>query len=271
MGLLLMALLLIGAAGAVVRANLWKADLRIRDVRVEGNSVVSEQEILSLAKITRGQKLFEVDLFAAQKRVLQNQFVRSVSVCREAPNRISIAVEERVPIAAVLMDRIVYVDAEGYVLPPAVSENIFDLPVLSGTLPRSEFVPGNQVSTAHVKEGLQILAIARELDDELYRHISEVRVNGEGDILFYTAEAGVPVILGRGGVGVKLVKFNAFWNEFVVTHGAHELACIDLRYADQVVVRWNHDNEEMKTTGEFPRPEVKRKRSALLLPAALVH
>ena len=265
-----MIVLVMGATGAAVWANVWKADLRIREVRVEGNSVVKEQEILSLANITKGQKVFEVDLFAAQKRVLQNQFVRSVSINREAPNRISIVVEERVPIAAVLMDRIVFVDVEGYVLPPVVSDKIFDLPVLSGTLPGSEFVPGHQVATAHVKEGLQILAVARELDDELYRRISEVRVNGEKDILFYTAEAGVPVILGRGDVGVKLVKFNAFWNEFVVTHGAHELVSVDLRYADQVVVRWNHDSEEIKAAGESSRPEGKRKRSALFLPATFV-
>jgi cell division protein FtsQ len=265
-----MVMLVAGTGAAGIWANLWKENLSVLDVQVQGNSIVSVGEVLSLAGIAKGEKLFDVDLFAAQKRVMKNRFVRYVSVNREVPDRITITVEERVPIAAVIAERMLYLDAEGYVLPPVISAQIFDLPVISGSLSSSGCVVGKHIANEAVQEGVQVLAIARSLDDELYRRISEVRVDAGTDMIVYTAEFGVPVIFGRGDVGMKLVKFNAFWREFVATHGAHELAYVDLRFADQVVVRWNHDREEIKTSGEISRDEIQRTRSALLLPAAVV-
>jgi len=51
------------------------------------------------------------------------------------------------------------------------------------------------------------------------------------------------VLFGRGDVAGKMVKLDAFWNEFVHERGAQELQYIDLRFDDQVVVRWNEAKE----------------------------
>ncbi len=76
----------------------------------------------------------------------------------------------------------------------------------------------------------------------LYLNISEINVKNNGDFVFYTSEFGIPVVLGRTQVGTRLVKFDVFWKSVVASQGAHELLYIDLRFEDQVVVRWNHDN-----------------------------
>ncbi len=258
---LLMMVLMIGAVLTVVWANLWKSDLRVADVRVGGNSVVADREILSLANISKDQKLYGVDLLAAQKRVQQNAFIKSAAVNREAPNRIAINVIERVPIAAVVLDRIEYLDAEGFVLPPVRSENIFDVPVLTGTFQSSEVVPGKQIVRSDVREALAILAAAQDLGVEVYRRISEIHLEPGKDIMLYTAESGVPVIFGRGDTGMKLAKLEGFWREIVSHHGAHELAYVDLRFDDQVVVRWSHDVEEAQTTKPGATKPAKAKKS----------
>ncbi|HCV42045.1 MAG TPA: hypothetical protein DGH68_01070 [Bacteroidetes bacterium] len=240
--------LVVAIVAVAVWANLWKSDLRVADVRVKGTVIVPEKEILALASINKEQRLYDVDLLAAQRRIRQNSFVKSVEVNREAPNRISITVQERIPIAAIVLDNIKYLDADGFVLPPAHSENTFDLPVLTGAFQNAEFVSGKQFVSRDVKEALEILAAARELSDELYRRISEVHLEAGRDIVLYTAECGVPVIFGRGDAAMKLVKFDGFWKDVVPHHGAHELAYVDLRFEDQVVVRWNDDNEETRAT-----------------------
>jgi len=246
-GAVVMTLLLVVLIGVAGLANMWKGDLKVASVTVEGNSIVNENEILAQAGVTNESKLFEIDLFAVRKRIEQNPFIRSASVNREVPNRIAIQVEERVPIAAVVLDKIFYFDAEGYVLPPRRSENIFDLPVLTGSLQRSELVPGRRYSTTNVQEALTILRMAQQVGDQLYRRISEVHVEADKDIILHTAEFGVPVIIGRGDIAAKLVKFDTFWNEFVLHHGAQELRFVDLRYHDQVVVRWVHDKDELQS------------------------
>lgn len=253
---------LIGAvAAAVVWANLWKRDMKVSNITVAGNSIITEKEILSLANISQGQRLYDVDLQAAQKHLMQNAFVKWAAVNREAPDRIAISVKERVPITAVVLERIEYIDADGVVLPPARSENIFDLPVLTGAFQSSEFVPGRQIVRSDMREALEILATAQQLSDELYRRISEIHIESGRDIILYTAESGVPVVFGRGDVGVKLVKFDGFWKEIVPHHGAHELVYVDLRFEDQVVVRWNHDAEEVQATKTVIGRPVKTKKS----------
>ena len=260
-GPLLMIGLLIVVVVAVVWANSWKSDLRIADVRVNGNAIVNETDILTLANIKPQQRLYDVDLSAAQRRILQNAFIKYATVNREAPNRISITVQERTPIAAVILEKIEYLDADGVVLPAARSENIFDLPVLTGAFQPGEFVPGKQLTRDDVKEALGILATAQQIGDELYRRISEVHVDVDKDILLYTAEFGVLIVFGHGDAAVKLVKFDGFWKDIVHHRGARELAYIDLRFEDQVVVRWNHDNEEVRVTKAVATKPGKPKKS----------
>ncbi len=260
-GSLLMVGLVAGCIVSAVWANLWKSDLRVADVRVSGNSIVTEKEVLSLANIGKAQKLYSVDLMAAQKRVMQNAFVKSAAVNREAPNLISITMQERVPIAAVVLDKIEYLDVDGVVLPPVRSENIFDLPVLTGAFQAGEFVPGKQVMRGDVREALEILATAQQLSDELYRRISEVHVESGKDIMFYTAESGVPVVFGSGDAGVKLVKLDGFWKEIVLHEGTQQIGYVDLRFEDQVVVRWNDEKKEVQSTRAVAGKSVKQKKS----------
>jgi len=132
--------------------------------------------------------------------------------------------------------------------------------VMTGAFQPGEFVPGRQITRSDVKEALEVLGTAQGLGDELYRQISEVRIESGRDLLFYTAESGVPVLFGRGDVAAKLVKFDGFWKEIVHHHGAHELAYIDLRFNDQVVVRWNHGKEEAQATNAVFEKSAKAKR-----------
>ncbi len=235
---LLLAALGAGLAAATVWANLWKDDLRVRTVVVRGNAIVTEREIRDLAAVPTDQKLYAVDLFAIRGRVEKNAFLRSVSVNRDVPALITIDVEERVPVAAVAADRLLYLDEEGVLLPHTRSEKIFDIPVLTGDIRSRDMIPGRLLFTPGIRAALRLLALARAFDDALYRRISEVHIDDDGEMTIYTAEGGVPVFFGQGGMPAKLAKLDAFWHTFVDHRGAAALEYIDLRFDDQVVVRW---------------------------------
>ncbi len=241
----LMALLVVVVVSIAMYANTWKETRLVSEVVVEGNRIIPDKDILASAKVPNGTPLFALDLFAIEQRVAKNQFVKSVAVHRDIPHRVRISIEERIPVAAMVLDKVYYLDADGYVLPPARSQFIFDLPVLSGSLSHSELLPGQQTSSKNVLEALSLLAIAREVDEEMYRNISEIRIDGNKDLMFYTAELGVPVIVGRGNFGTKMVTFDSFWREVVARNGAYELQYIDLRYDEQVVVRWSREHGDV--------------------------
>lgn len=238
-----MVLILVVTVGVALGANVWTRDLTVREIHTEGNRIVPSSEILALAAIPKNQRLFDVDLNQARKRIQANQFIRAVSVNRDVPDRISITVDERAPVAAIPGETMLYIDADGVILPPAHSEYIFDLPVLTGALPLSECLPGKRVTSDVLREALQIVVTAQKISDDFYRLISEVHVDPGHSIELFTSESGVPVIFGRGDVAGKMAKLEAFWKEFVSQRGAGELQYIDLRFEDQVVVRWNKGTE----------------------------
>lgn len=236
--LLALVLLVIGVAAASLRANLWKNDLRVREITVEGNTIVGADEIRMLANISPGVPLYGVDLYAVRQRIEANSFIRSASVNRDVPERISITVEERIPVATIAAGELLHCDEEGVILPSVLSTNVFDLPVITGIRKPQAAEAGSRASNPDVRSALAILLMARRVSDESYRRISEVSVGGDGEFMLYTAESGVPVLFGRGDDARKLVKLDAFWREFMEHHGADELAYVDLRFDDQVVVRW---------------------------------
>jgi cell division protein FtsQ len=241
--LVLTALLLSGIVTMAVTANSWKHDFRVLRVRTQGNSIVADSDIVRMAAVLKNGKLFDIDLNGTRLRVQQNPFMKSVSVAREIPDGIAITVTERRPIAALALDRILYLDAEGYVLPPVRSGKVFDLPVLTGELPATDCLPGRQIRTRRLREALEILTTAERVGDDLYHMISEIHCTGDSSYVLFTAGSGVPVVFGRGDIAVKLVKLDGFWKQIVVPRGATQLKTVDLRFTDQVVVRWDEGHD----------------------------
>jgi len=240
--LLLTSVLLIGVVAMAVTANTWKRDFRVLRVRTQGSLIVPDSDIVRMAAIPKNAKLFDVDLNRARLKVQQNPFFKSVSVAREIPDGLAIIVTERTPIAALVADRILYLDAEGYVLGPIRPGKLIDLPVMTGEIPAADCVPGQQIKSRRLREALEILTTAERVGDDLYRMISEVHCEPDSTFVLFTAESGVPVAFGRGDAAVKLVKFDGFWKQIVMARGAAHLKTVDLRFAGQVVVRWDGEH-----------------------------
>ncbi len=226
----------VGVVVAVVEANDWKLRLRVAAVRCEGNRIVPDADLLRLAAVQRGTRLFGIDLAAVQRRVQQNPYLRSAVARREIPGEIVLEVEERIPIAAIPTTPPVYVDEEGMVLPAIASDGSFDLPLLTGL--GGTPVPGTRLPENTAGEALRVLAMARRIGDETYRRVSEVHVERGKEIVVYTADAAVPVVFGRGETAEKMAKFEAFWNAVVPQRDVQQLLYVDLRFRNQVVARW---------------------------------
>jgi len=231
----------------VIGANLWKSGLVVTKVVVEGTRVVNVHEILQLAHVKPGSKMYDLDLMIIQKDVVSHHFLKDAVVERDLPSTLKITVVERSPIAMVKGDELLYLDADGVVLPHSISQELFDLPMISNVSPDVKLSVGSLVQHPDVAEALSILATAKLVNKELYHLISEVRLRNNGDLVFYTTDGGVPVLFGRGNQAAKLLRLEAFWNDVVRGEGTKGLRYIDLRYDDQVVVEWTSNAKTSKS------------------------
>jgi cell division protein FtsQ len=238
-GAALLGAVVVGVLAAAIGAHRWKAELTAVRVRAEGNRLMSDEEITALAAIPKQARLFDVDLQAVQRRLLTSPFIEGASVRRNVPDEVTIEIDEREPVAALSTDRMLLVDAAGTVLPSVRLAETGDLPLITGAVPAAECVPGKKIVSPAVRDALLVLDLARAISDECYRRISDVAV-GTGDyLILHTSEFGVPVILGRDDLAGQMVKFDGFWREIVYPRGAANLQYVDLRFGENVVVRWN--------------------------------
>jgi cell division septal protein FtsQ len=233
-------LILLLAAGAltVVLANFWKSKLVVEHVIVSGNSLVDSDEILAAAHVPPGIRMVDLDLLAVEGRVAAHPYIERVTVERNLPSTVRIQVYERQPLAILSGGDLRYVDKEGVILPNSLSRDLFDLPIITG-LPTSLVAkPGTVIHNVDLAEALEILETSKLVSKELYHLVSEVRTRNGGDIVLYTTDGGVPVIYGKGGAPRKLVTLETFWSTVVAERGPQALQYVDLRFDDQVVVRW---------------------------------
>lgn len=234
------------SVGLTAFSNYWKSNLRVKEIIVEGTRVVEKNEIMQISQVKNGTLLYDVDLTQVQRNVLSHLYVKEASVERNIPSSIKISVVERQPLTLVNADEIRYLDEDGVVLPHSISKAVFDLPVLSGVPAAVSLKLGSRVEQVDVQEALAVLWSAKLLSKELYHLISEVQIR-QGDIVLYSAEWGIPILFGRGEVANKLARLETFWNEVVKDQGSQNLQYIDVRYTDQIVVRWKPEHKALKS------------------------
>ena len=227
--------------------GVWKQGLSVRRIFVEGNRIIAANELAKLTRITAGAGLYAVDLNRVEENILQQVYIRSVSAGREFPDALRIWVQERQPLAAISAGGTLFLDEAGFVLPQVQSAEMFDVPFITGFPETQSVVVGQSVVDPHITYALDLLKKAKDLDGDLFHIISEVHVNGNGDLVLYSSDAGVTILFGKDDEEQKLAMLRVFWNRFVLQRGVDKLQLVDLRYADQVIARWKDSNNAHRT------------------------
>lgn len=143
--------------------------LVVRSVTVTGTHLLAPAQVIAAADVAPGTPLLTVDTGAVTRRVAGIRQVASVTVTEEWPDRLVVAVTERVPAVAVRMAGGGYdlVDPAGVIVQWARARPA-TLPLLATSLPGSA-LPGNpDVTTA-----ARVLA---ELQPWLARQVAQVSV-----------------------------------------------------------------------------------------------
>jgi cell division septal protein FtsQ len=194
------------------------------DVLVEGNSVVSREEVYAAAGL-EGMSIFWVNPEEVAERIETLPNVKAAHVTARLPARVSVAVEERRPeFIWQTGDARWWIDAEGAVVPPRaeVSDAL--------TLVDTDAQP--------LSPGQRLDPTITQAADSLRRLLPELKVmqySQATGISFKTRE-GWPVYLGRGeDMDAKLTVLVALRKDLLARGVAPEF--IDLRFVDRPFYR----------------------------------
>ena len=187
-----LAVLLLGAvlgiAGGVAWALLGSRFFSVRSVVVTGTHLVPESEILAVADVEPGTPLIRVNTARIAARVLTIRQVRSVRVRTSWPDRVVIAVQERISALAVALPGGGFdlIDADGVVVRSAATRPR-GLPLYSTTAALSSLRGNPDVGAA--------AAVLGELPRSLRSSVSSVTASSPDQVTLQL-RSGVTILWG---------------------------------------------------------------------------
>lgn len=175
-GIVVAALVAVGAWVGLRRLAEWARTSEhfvVKRIEVVGNSRIGREQIVQMAGLAPGMKLFEIDPGAVRASLTGNALVELVRVRRWAPGKVTVQIRERTPIALVNVGRIYQVDEQG-VLFELPSGTYLSLPVVSGL---RDTVAGDSLRRLTPASLEQLQRFRRDMassDEAWYMHVSQV-------------------------------------------------------------------------------------------------
>ena len=177
----------------------------IRQLDVRGNRHHSSDQLARIAGIERGQNLFAVDAAAAEKKLLDDPWVRTAKIGRELPATLRMEVTERDVAAVTVLDGGLYlVTPEGEPFKPAEAGDPGDLPVITGIGPH-DLALDRARAIDRISIGLEVLREYQALHLSKVFEPEEIHLEPDGAVTFTVGKRGMTLKLGTGPFRQKLL------------------------------------------------------------------
>ena len=197
----LLALLLIGE---VLFHFVIAPRLVVKNVHIRTSLALSEEEVLAIAGIGKGEYYFRLDAEEVRRRLESYPMVRSALVEKHFPDSVDLVLTEREPLSMMLYDTPggrsvpMVIDEEGVVFEIGSAVGDWNLPILTGVKFRDLSVGMRLPEQVHPL--LTELKSLQQSEPELYALISEVRIvfktAGRHELLMYPLHQPVRIRMG---------------------------------------------------------------------------
>lgn len=224
---------------------------RVSEVEVRGVRYLTPDEVVAQLGVTPETSVWtSKDVWT--ERVLEHPLVHSVEITRRVPNGLLVLVTERRPIALAPTPVLEAVDADGRRLPLDPARHRLDLPVIA----TDQRPPAD---AQHFPEEVRVLAAELDhlmsADTAFLQMVSSVRWADDETLVARWTEPRVDFLLPRGASPARLREgLGALANAMSRTP-ANPPHAIDLRFADQVVVRRASSDSRVAMLPRAPREE----------------
>ncbi len=210
--------------------SIYNSDLfNIKRINVTGNSHLSDEHILKLAKVSQKTNLLKVPLEQIRNRLLQEPWIKEVGILRHLPNTLEIRIRERRPIAIIpIDDSFILIDGEGFVLECRGDLKGLDMPVIRD-LKIGSFQVGKRLRSKSLSNALACL---RELDPDLRGSLNLVSASSVDKLSLYTKD-DVEILYGKAENNSK----KNFIIKKILSEPRGKIIFIDVRVVSNPVVK----------------------------------
>lgn len=207
---------------------------RVTDVDISGLETLDRGRILALLDVT-GETSVWGDTRSWEERLLAHPLLKEAHVRRRIPGTLVVDVVERRPVALAPTPILEPVDREGVFLPLDPVASRLDLPVLDV---RDEPAPGARLLPGRERTLAAEVARLAEAQPLFFRLVSEAAWSEDGRTLVVRlADPHATFLVAPGSPPARLQEGLTVLADVLDRRPDVGSPVIDLRYADQVVVR----------------------------------
>ena len=211
---------------------------RVTEVEIRGLRYLTRSDVLEAIGVGPETSVWG-DLDEWAEALQAHPLVRTAGVERRIPDALVVSVVERVPVALVSTPTIEPVDEEGIRLPLDPAEHRLDLPLVE--LVRAP-AAGSRLLPGEARELVAEVGRLMRVDPAFLQIVSEVRWGERRSIVARGAEPDVEFLLPFGASADRLREGMSALAHAVSNTPGDIPEVIDLRFADQVVVRRTSGN-----------------------------
>lgn len=208
----------------------------LRQAEVTGNRRLSREEVIEASELEGGINLLTVNLVGVADKLRRHPWIRSASVYRRFPGRITIEIEERTPVGIVNAGKLYYLDEQAEVFTRLLPGEPVNYPLFSGIDPEQL-----QRNDPEVKEllrtGLALLDLLERKSKTLApTAVAEIQLNLDEGLTLITV-SGRAIVLGKANFELKLERYARLKRLLTQRGEWNNARTIDLDFEDRALVR----------------------------------
>jgi cell division protein FtsQ len=203
----------------------------LKNIKVEGNSMVESREIMQLASLQLGSRLFQIPKAEISNKILKNPYFKGVSLSRSLPSTLIISVQEREPVAYLIDQKIYMIDEYGKILLSKPGMPVTHLPLVTG-LPVSILLKNREPLFA----ALNLITLMREVDSDLFQFVSEIHIDTKLPPCLFLIRGGARVEMGNDQLHQRIFILSNFVKNPSVFTQLENIKKIDLSFKDRVII-----------------------------------
>ena len=218
----------------------------VEQVEVEASGRPGPDEIRSMSGIRPGMNLLSLNTADISRRLEAHPWIQNATVVKRMPDRVLIKVQKRRPAAIVeIQAGLFYMDGEGRIFDKFRPGEPLDLPLLTGLEQGFRETP----LRGDGRDGQQALALLRAVQaTPALGSLSEIRVDRSLGLSFVLEGFPLPVYVGWSGFPAKMIRFERVLP--LLASQADSIERVDLRFSDQIVVRYATGGKQRLLSGE---------------------
>ena len=228
------ALLLVTGSFFLVQLLMASDLFRVEQVKVQGHTRISEEDVIALSDIQLGVNTFHLDLDLIGRKIEENPWIKQAHVQRIFPRQVAIALKERTPVAIINLGYLYYLDDQGEIFKVLDAGDRLNFPVITGF----DYEKAQGHDADYAQQLGQIVALLADLRNRRLMNldqVSEIHRDEAGSLSMFTFRGAVEVKLGTANFARKLDRLERIYGQ--LQPKLQILDYIDLNVDGKVIVR----------------------------------